>query len=724
MKKILYISALACTALLAAACSKDQTEPNNEEGCLSLSYEFPQLTRTDIYNAESVGVLRIYNAEDQLIRRYDPATECPEYLYLIAGHYKVSYKSSDGSQATWDHISYEGEQEFDIKAHETSNIELYCPISNSAVKVTFDASIAEKMEMGFAAYVCARDQFSQVDAENGAVPTLKYTEDRTGYFLLPEGVSKLSWGFFGKLKDGGNAVTLTSTTGNREIVPEPGKLYSLNFKYSKTPDGTLENITVMVEEEGDIVERRYFFSPQPTFSGENFMITDVAGYSGSAMSINVSALSALQSISMTVNDGQTYQLCENGVAAATADGISFDRSADGYTGKIVMTSAFFDKLGGGIHNIYIEAVDKDGGKGKTTARIAVSGLLAVDSADYDLWSHRATFKAIVTDTEAANVAIEYRKSGATEWNRISAAASQSGDKYTYSAVVTPEWNSEQYTFTDVADNNREYTNTVYRLKKGIVADCAYEYRLLVNGTVTGTVQTLDTATTQTIPYGDMEDENLSCFGNSNSNSKYWGSGNNSFSKPLCIHGTKGESKCAVLQASNAAGKLASGNLFFGTFTFNLPNGTVGFGQAYNWQARPAALKLKLCAQVGKVNVGSSPLKSEAQDISSVYMAVVDWNTRHEVTSGLGTASGMWSPAKGPDAVSEGKILGFGILDIDKTTGDSMVETTIPIYWYDRESGRPAGNYTLVIACSTSKYGDYMNGCSSNIMYVDDFEWAY
>lgn len=85
---------------------------------------------------------------------------------------------------------------------------------------------------------------------------------------------------------------------------------------------------------------------------------------------------------------------------------------------------------------------------------------------------------------------------------------------------------------------------------------------------------------------------------------------------------------------------------------------------------------------------------------------------------------MWSPAKGPDAVSEGKILGFGILDIDKTTGDSMVETSIPIYWYDRENGRPTGRYSLVIACTTSKYGDYMNGCDSNTMYVDDFEWAY
>ena len=53
----------------------------------------------------------------------------------------------------------------------------------------------------------------------------------------------------------------------------------------------------------------------------------------------------------------------------------------------------------------------------------------------------------------------------------------------------------------------------------------------------------------------------------------------------------------------------------------------------------------------------------------------------------------------------------------------MVEQTIPIHWYDREN-RPTGNYTIVIACSTSKYGDNMNGCTSNTLYVDDFEWVY
>ena len=53
----------------------------------------------------------------------------------------------------------------------------------------------------------------------------------------------------------------------------------------------------------------------------------------------------------------------------------------------------------------------------------------------------------------------------------------------------------------------------------------------------------------------------------------------------------------------------------------------------------------------------------------------------------------------------------------------MVEVELPFYYYDRVT-KPQGNYTLVISCSANAYGDYMCGCDSNVMYVDDFEWVY
>lgn len=37
---------------------------------------------------------------------------------------------------------------------------------------------------------------------------------------------------------------------------------------------------------------------------------------------------------------------------------------------------------------------------------------------------------------------------------------------------------------------------------------------------------------------------------------------------------------------------------------------------------------------------------------------------------------------------------------------------------------PDGKYNIVVSCSTSAYGDYMDACTTNVMYVDDFEWVY
>ena len=75
---------------------------------------------------------------------------------------------------------------------------------------------------------------SKADAENNLVPTLAYEKDTTGYFLLPEGVSNLSWGFYGSSTQLGE-VSKTGFIPN----PEKGTLHTLKFKYSKTPDGYL-----------------------------------------------------------------------------------------------------------------------------------------------------------------------------------------------------------------------------------------------------------------------------------------------------------------------------------------------------------------------------------------------------------------------------------------------------------------------------------------------------
>ncbi len=722
MKHRLYIAALACTTLLAVSCGKEHTDGFGE-GCLKMSIELSgeegtRSTRADdFYDPSQNSVLRIYNADNQLIRKYAPADECPEYLYLIAGSYKAAYQSSDGSVATWDHLSYAGEQEFEIRANDTETVTLKAPILNSGVRVTFDQTIYDKFADGFSVYVSITDEYSYDDAAGGRVPALCYDKDRdnsTGFFLMPEGSTRLCWGFRGNLRETGAQVRMNSNTGNRAIIPQPGMLYSLRFSYSKTPDGSLAGINVQVEEEGEIFGSTIFFSPQPTFSGQGFSIGSVKGYTGGDLKVDVSAIAKLSTITLNAAD-RSYTLCEGG-AAVDCEGLVYEAAADGTSGVITLSADFLAKFGGGIHAIELIATDSDHEEGKATLRIAVQGLAEVTATDCDLWNNRAKLRAIVTDEAASQVTIRYREAGTVTWTDLKATA---GDNYTYTAEVTPSW----------SESKNENNFTVYTLKTGIVANRSYEYKMLVDGREVGSTALFTTTTTQTIPNGTMEGS-LSCFSTSNGNSTSWGSGNIATLAPsLCTAQTfagMGGAQCAKLQATNQVTYLAAGNLFLGTFNRSGMNGTVAFGQPYTWLARPAALTFKLHAKLGTVNYNNhnGPLPTGSQDQATVYVAIVDWRARHGVTSGTSAPSGMWSAANGPDAVSEGKVLGYGILDIKESTdGDRMVETTIPIRWYDREN-KPSGAYTLVIACSTSTYGDYMNGCNSNTLYVDDFEWAY
>ena len=96
---------------------------------------------------------------------------------------------------------------------------------------------------------------------------------------------------------------------------------------------------------------------------------------------------------------------------------------------------------------------------------------------------------------------------------------------------------------------------------------------------------------------------------------------------------------------------------------------------------------------------------------------------------MGACNGVWSPEDGSnptdsDGNSVGTIIGYGAYyPTGETAGDALVDLEIPIFYYDR-TAKPGKRYTLVIGCSTSRYGDYMNGCSTNVMYVDDFRWGY
>ena len=336
----------------------------------------------------------------------------------------------------------------------------------------------------------------------------------------------------------------------------------------------------------------------------------------------------------------------------------------------------------------------------------------------DLWQNTGTVTALISaDEYASGAALEYRIKGDTEWQPMQESGYDAG---ILTATIAPEWKTE--------------TNpnglTVYKLvpKKGLFAGHTYEFRLLVGGSEQGAPLEYTAPAGNTIPNGDMEDASMSCWTQNNKTAEFWGSGNNTFTKGLCTQASFAGGTRDKLQATSAMGVLASGNLFTGLFQKDLiTRGVVSFGQTYAWKARPRALKVQYFAEhIGPVDIDKkfgAPIGMGDQDRARIMVAIVDWNARREVGSGTEPPTGTWDPQEAA-STEQGKIIAYGSLFIDESsTGDRMIDTELELHFYDREA-KPSGLYQLVISCSTSAYGDFMTGCKSNVLYIDNFEWAY
>lgn len=189
--------------------------------------------------------------------------------------------------------------------------------------------------------------------------------------------------------------------------------------------------------------------------------------------------------------------------------------------------------------------------------------------------------------------------------------------------------------------------------------------------------------------------------------------------------------CAKLSATyNTLAKVpAPGNLFTGDFAIQVlggMGGNVSFGKKFAYNARPRAVRFKYHATIGEVNYnlhgGKIPVGE--MDKARIFVCIVDWTAQQKVFAGTKAPTGTWDPETQTEAAN-GPIIGYASKFIEETTqGDEMVEVILPINYYQDTAAAPDGKYNIVVSCSTSAYGDYMDACTTNVMYVDDFEWVY
>ncbi len=687
-----------------------------------------------------------------LIRKYAPGN-CPERIKLLAGSYSVKVQWGERpAAAASDKCFYEGSADFTITEGRTEHVTVSCKPQSTAVEVVFDSNIAKTLS-AYSVEVALPD-----DKDPKTTDALTFTEAGTGYFTLPEGVATLDWSFSATHPEKGD-VHKAGRIGDVEA----GKKYTLTFKYSPDLPGY---ISIGIEiAEPDYHNDVMVFSKDPVVSGEvfvapqNFTSENVPEERSVTMSATGDApLTAariywdggnkVSPASTRADNGQQlyWEWTETGGASDEKIATAL-RSDDKKTLTVtflcrnVLSANGSREIESGKSDFRFEVEDEVGGKADKTMTVRVEGLCPVSEADYDLWANTVTLHAVSFQGEPTFTLQQQvpQDGGSIEWepvNPVNDAESSGGptvakvDEYEYTATFAAEWSASKN-----VNNLDVYTPVEYT---GVWAGHTYKAEAKIDGHDYDYLGDFSTSGGDAIPNGDMENTAASCYGESNSDSSkvIWGSGNNGITSSLCKPATKpgmGGQNCSKLAAIYKMSNLAAGNLFLGTFEMDGANGTVHFGIKYTYTARPKGLRFKYHAKIGNVEYnkkgGPLPVKDNdgnpVPDQASVYFTIMDWSVRRGVTSGMGNPTGMWSADAQANLAGCGAILGYGTMFISgETEGESMIEGYIPVSFYDKDAAAPQGNYTLTIACSTSRYGDYMNGNSSNVLYVDDFEWVY
>lgn len=700
--------------MLLGGCAKQVPEvPDEPTGNLRFQLTvgekvIPLNTKADTeYDPLEVSTLWIYQVEsdgadgttERLIRKYKPANSVPNDLFLASGRYKVVVDAGNRTEATYTDKTYAGETVFDLDAQKTKVVPITCKITNIAVRVQFDATVAQKFDLGSQVYVCASDAFSSDDAANNRVPTLKYTSDTTGFFLLPEGVSNLSWGFSGESSD--PEINRYNTKTGLIEQPQSGMQYTLNFKYSKTPDGYL-TVAVKVQEYEEVIEDPFVFSPEPTVMGNGFDIESVKGYYADPIDFSVSSINPLSSLKMTVQGTETvYEILRDGqvVPEAAGNGITY-ASTDEANGSLSLTPEFLNRLSGGIQSLDFEITDAALGASKVTARVAVAK--PVEVAAQDLWFGTADLSAVVTNPATTVVSVKYRIQGAGDWTTL--AAQKAEDGYTYTATPSD-------------------------FKPGKT----YEYQLLENGAESGEVKTVTTEVGVQIPNAGFEEwhqDGNPWFPYAAGGTEFWGTGNPGSTSIGARYnvttrvadprpGSSGQ-YAARLKTTMVVIKKAAGNIFVGAFGgVSGTNGTVNMGRAFDFNAKPKALRIWY-----KGNVGSD-------DKSRVFVCLTHMTkpgcTYHAVNTGdidnttfSPDEEFLYTNRNNPSTL-EGHIIGYGDKLIEQSQGEwTMLD--IPITYREKYASEKPN--VLILTASASYMGDYFEGSTDSELYLDDIEFVY
>ena len=684
MKKLL---ALLSVVLVAVSCSDNIDSSINVdygEGAVHLGV-VTRAAESSAIDADTPVVIKIYkveNEEQQLIRRYTSVNDVPEILALLAGDYVAKVQVGDKQAVSFDNKYYYGEAEFAVEAGIVTPVTVDCKLLSTVVSVAYDASVTEKLSEGYFTTVAIAESYDADAIESGDVLSLKYTESKDGYVIMPEGQTSLYWHFEGTHPEEGDIVKegLISNV-------KPSAKYTITFKYSKDAPGNLvfeATVDESVEEYDDTI----IFSPDPVVFGDGFDMTEMQLSTTASRKYNVTSLAAIKTMNVTI-DGVEYNLLAEAPAGITVAKI------DDMTYTVTIANSFFNSVAGGDQALSFYVEDVDGGKKTQSIEYKVQGIIPIAEEDINLWFGTATFKAVVLDA-AASVKVAYSADG-SQWNEVEAIK---GSDDVYTANVT--------------------TN--------LSASTTYSYKLVIDGNDAGkSLEHLTPAGTQ-LPNGDMERWHTASWvlPYGEGDVPFWLTGNeggNMAGATLTQSSTdvrpgSAGSKSAYLKSQKASvmgiGKFAAGNLFTGTFAMNGLDGIVTFGRDFKFTAKPKSLSFWMKNNEGTINEGSH---ATGTDKYTAMILITDGTTYAVNTKD--TSTFIQITKDGMESLPG--VIGYGFLTGTDSRSEWTEETIEITYREDMKNVKPK---KIVVSFTPSGYGDYFCGSTSSWMYVDDIVLNY
>ena len=448
---------------------------------------------------------------------------------------------------------------------------------------------------------------------------------------------------------------------------------------------------------------------------------------------------------------------------------------------VAFEQAFLDKLGNGSINVQVKSATTSvtpvdfAPKGTSVAYFPVSDLTVAYTV-VSAAGITSTKELPISEVSAKDHYILNFKNQATGTGNVTVTVDPTMNQYTYDFTIDPNaksganlsanpWSQLAYltatditldsgdlsslkfqyrpkntdTWMDVATTVNAAASSASATLKGLTSATAYEYRL-TDGEISIATGEFTTETEIALYNGSFDkwftdgsiiyaiDEADATQWDSNKKLiSFWDSGNPGASlgnanptsgENTIVHTAGGMSAKMASQfvgIGGFLGQFAAGNLYTGHFvkTIGTSGAELQFGSSF--ESRPTQLHGYVHYTPGTVDYVSdkAPLSKGDTDQNDIYIALSDKPEPYTINTKEATFINYDTD---PNIIAYGKLS-----DADRgSTNNEWREFTIDLKYRDL-SRKP--KYIIIVA-SASRYGDYFEGSTSSVMYVDDFSLIY